>query len=33
MLELKLVESGPAPTREALLQAHNGVVPSETWKS
>ena len=28
-LELKLVESGPAPTREALLQAHNGVVPSE----
>jgi preprotein translocase subunit SecD len=28
-LELKLVEAGPAPTREALLQAHNGVVPSE----
>ena len=28
-LEFKLVEAGPAPTREALLQAHNGVVPSD----
>jgi preprotein translocase subunit SecD len=27
MLELKLVEQGPAPTREALLQATNGQVP------
>lgn len=27
LLELKLVEQGPAPTREALLQATNGVVP------
>ena len=27
MLELKLVEQGPAPTREALLQASNGTVP------
>jgi preprotein translocase subunit SecD len=26
-LELKLVESGPAPTREALLQGHGGTVP------
>ncbi len=29
MLEFKLVESGPAPTREALLQAQNGQVPPE----
>ncbi len=29
VLELKLVEGGPAPTREALLQAHNGQVPSD----
>jgi preprotein translocase subunit SecD len=29
ILELKLVEGGPAPTREALLQAHNGQVPSD----
>ena len=28
-LELKLVEAGPAPTREALLQQYNGVVPSD----
>ena len=28
-LELKLVEGGPSPTREALLQAHNGQVPSD----
>jgi preprotein translocase subunit SecD len=28
-LELKLVEAGPAPTREALLQAYNGQVPEE----
>jgi preprotein translocase subunit SecD len=27
LLELKLVEQGPAPTREALLQTTNGVVP------
>jgi preprotein translocase subunit SecD len=27
MLELKLVEQGPMPTREALLQATNGQVP------
>jgi preprotein translocase subunit SecD len=27
LLELKLVEAGPAPTRDALLQAHNGQVP------
>lgn len=27
MLELKLVEAGPAPTREALLQPTNGTVP------
>jgi preprotein translocase subunit SecD len=26
-LELKLVESGPAPTREALLQGHGGTLP------
>jgi len=29
ILELKLVEGGPAPTREALLQQHNGQVPSD----
>jgi preprotein translocase subunit SecD len=29
ILELKLVEGGPAPTREALLQAHNGQVPAD----
>ena len=28
-LELKLVESGPAPTKEALLQAHGGQVPQD----
>lgn len=28
-LELKIVESGPAPTQEALLQAHGGQVPSD----
>jgi preprotein translocase subunit SecD len=28
-LELKLVEAGPAPTREALLQQYNGQVPEE----
>jgi preprotein translocase subunit SecD len=28
LLELKLVEQGPAPTREALLQASGGNVPS-----
>jgi preprotein translocase subunit SecD len=28
LLELKLVEGGPAPTREALLQATNGQVPA-----
>jgi preprotein translocase subunit SecD len=27
LLELKLVEDGPAPSREALLQSRNGVVP------
>jgi preprotein translocase subunit SecD len=27
LLELKIVEEAPAPTREALLQSHNGVVP------
>jgi preprotein translocase subunit SecD len=27
-LELDLVEAGPMPTKEALLQAHNGQVPS-----
>jgi preprotein translocase subunit SecD len=27
LLELKLVEQGPAATQEALLQPHNGVVP------
>ena len=29
ILELKLVESGPSPSREALLQPHNGQVPSD----
>ena len=29
LLEIKLVEGGPAPNREALLQAHNGQVPSD----
>jgi preprotein translocase subunit SecD len=29
LLEFKLVEGGPAPTREALLQGHGGVVPSD----
>ena len=29
MLELKLVEAGPAPTREALLQSHSGKVPED----
>jgi preprotein translocase subunit SecD len=29
ILELKLVESGPASTREALLQAHGGQVPQD----
>jgi preprotein translocase subunit SecD len=29
LLELKLVEGGPAPSREALLQATNGQVPSD----
>ena len=29
LLELKLVESGPAPTREALLQAHGGQLPQD----
>jgi preprotein translocase subunit SecD len=29
LLEIKLVEGGPAPTREALLQAHNGQLPSD----
>jgi preprotein translocase subunit SecD len=29
MLELKLVEGGPAPSREALLQSHNGQLPSD----
>ncbi len=29
LLELKIVEDGPYPTREALLQAHNGVVPAD----
>jgi preprotein translocase subunit SecD len=28
-LELKIVEAGPAPTQEALLQAHGGQVPPE----
>jgi preprotein translocase subunit SecD len=29
ILELKLVEAGPAPTREALLQSYNGQVPQD----
>ena len=29
LLELKLVEAGPAPTREALLQPYNGQAPSD----
>ena len=29
ILELKLVEGGPAPSREALLQSRNGVVPPD----
>jgi preprotein translocase subunit SecD len=29
LLEIKLVEGGPAPNREALLQTHNGQVPSD----
>ena len=29
LLELKLVEGGPAPTREALLQSRNGQLPSD----
>lgn len=29
-LELKLVQGGPAPTKEALLQAHAGNVPENT---
>ena len=29
LLELKIVEEGPAPSREALLQARGGVVPSD----
>ena len=29
MLELKLVEAGPSPTREALLQSHGGNVPED----
>jgi preprotein translocase subunit SecD len=29
ILELKLVESGPAPSREELLKAHNGQLPSD----
>jgi preprotein translocase subunit SecD len=28
-LELKLVETGPAPTKEALLQAHGGTLPQD----
>ena len=28
-LQLKLVEAGPAPTREALLQGHGGQVPQD----
>ena len=28
LLELKIVDEGPAPTREALLQAHGGAVPA-----
>ena len=29
LLELKLVEDGPSPSREALLTSRNGVVPSD----
>jgi preprotein translocase subunit SecD len=29
ILELKLVEAGPAPSREALLQSRNGELPSD----
>jgi preprotein translocase subunit SecD len=29
LLELKIVEAGPAPTREAVLQAHGGKVPDD----
>jgi preprotein translocase subunit SecD len=29
LLEIKLVEAGPASSREALLQAYNGVVPDD----
>ena len=29
ILELKLVEAGPAPSREALLQSRNGVLPPD----
>ena len=29
ILELKIVEGGPAPTQEALLAAHNGQVPAD----
>jgi preprotein translocase subunit SecD len=29
LLELKIVEDGPFPTREALLQNHGGAVPSD----
>ena len=29
LLELKLVEAGPAPSREALLQTYNGQVPPD----
>ena len=29
ILELKLVEGGPAPSREALLQSRNGVLPPD----
>ena len=29
VLELKLVESGPAPSREVLLQAHGGQLPQD----
>ena len=29
LLELKIVEDGPAPSREALLEGRNGVVPPE----
>jgi preprotein translocase subunit SecD len=29
ILELKLIEGGPAPSREALLQQHNGQMPSD----